>query len=175
MDWSMVDLVAGEIHLPDTVTKTGHPRTVKMEVNLAAFLTPHVRPDGAIVTASAMKRRYHVAKAHRALQAEDAAREAAGEEARAFPVPMPANAARHSFATFHLMAFRHAGETALQLGHGGSPEMLHRHYKGMATEAEAVTFWAIQPAATPNNVVAIKSELGKPLNSKIKTPRKRKA
>lgn len=156
MDWSMIDLVAGEIHLPDTVTKTGHPRTVKIEANLAAFLLPHARPDGAIVTTSAMKRRYHVAKAHKALQAEDAEREAAGEEARPFPVPMPANAARHSFATFHLLAFRHAGETALQLGHGGSPEMLHRHYKGMATEAEALAFWAIQPAAAPENVVAMK-------------------
>jgi len=108
MDWSMIDLKAGEIHLPDTVTKTGHPRTVKVEANLAAFLAPHSRPDGRIVTKAQMKRRYHLAKAHRALQAEDAKREAAGEEIRPFPVPMPANAARHSFATFHLLAFRHA-------------------------------------------------------------------
>lgn len=156
MDWSMIDLKAGEIHLPDTVTKTGHPRTVKMEANLAAFLTPHTRPDGAIAPKAAMKRRYHLAKAHKALQAEDAERDAAGEEARPFPVPMPANAARHSFATFHLLAFRHAGETAMQLGHGGSPELLHRHYKGMATEAEAVEFWKIAPAAAPENVVAMK-------------------
>ena len=69
---------------------------------------------------------------------------------------MPANAARHSFATFHLLAFRHAGETALQLGHGQSPEMLHRHYKGIASEAEAKTFWAIRPAAIPANVTSIK-------------------
>jgi integrase len=173
MDWSMVDLMAGEIHLPDTVTKTGHPRTVKMEANLAAFLTPHARPDGAIAPKAAMKRRYHLAKAHRALQAEDAEREAAGDEVRPFPVPMPANAARHSFATFHLLAFRHAGETALQLGHGGSPEMLHRHYKGMATEAEALAFWSIHPAEAPGNVVAMQA--ADPTAEMPKTNDKKKA
>jgi integrase len=172
MDWSMIDLKAGEIHLPDTVTKTGHPRTVKMEANLAAFLTPHTRPDGAIAPKAAMKRRYHLAKAHKALQAEDAEREALGEEARPFPVPMPANAARHSFATFHLLAFRHAGETAMQLGHGGSPELLHRHYKGMATEAEAVEFWKITPDAAPENVVAMQAANASAAKPETRTQKK---
>jgi len=155
MDWSMIDLAAQEIHLPDTVTKTGHSRTVKIEPALAAFLTPYAKTDGSLVTTSAMARIYHLRKAWRILQDEDAAAIERGEEIRPFPVPMPANAARHSFATFHLLAFRHAGETALQLGHGGSPEMLHRHYKGIASEAEALAFWAIRPAAGPANVVSI--------------------
>lgn len=155
MDWSMIDLAGGEIHLPDTVTKTGHSRTVKIEPALAAFLAPYAQADGPIVTPSAMARIYHLKKAWRILQAEDAAAKEAGEQVRPFPVPMPANAARHSFATFHLLAFRHAGETALQLGHGGSPEMLHRHYKGIGSEAEALAFWAIRPAAGPANVVSI--------------------
>ena len=33
--------------------------------------------------------------------------------------------------------------------------MLHRHYKGIASEAEAKAFWSIRPAAGPANVVAI--------------------
>lgn len=155
MDWSMIDLAAGEIHLPDTVTKTGNSRTVKIEPALAAFLSPYAQPDGPIVTPSAMARIYHLRKAWRILQAEDAAAKQDGVEIRPFPVPMPANAARHCFATFHLLAFRHAGETALQLGHGQSPELLHRHYKGIASEAEAVAFWAIRPAAGPANVIPI--------------------
>jgi integrase len=158
MDWSMIDLTAKEIHLPDTVTKMRHPRTVKMEGNLADFLTPYARPDGVIAPKTAMKRRYHLAKVHRVLQGEDAEREAAGEEVRAFPVPMPANAARHSYATYHLLAFRHAGETALQMGHTKGPELLHQKYKGIATEAEALAFWKIKPAAAPENVVTMKAE-----------------
>ncbi|MBK1815003.1 hypothetical protein JIN84_05215 [Luteolibacter yonseiensis] len=162
MDWSMIDLAAGEIHLPDTVTKTGNSRTLKIEPVLAAFLTPHAQTDGALVTRSAMARRYHLAKATNRLKVEDeAAKEEAvknGEEPpRPFPSPMPANAARHSFATFHLLAFRHAGETSIQLGHGGSPELLHRHYKGISTEAEAKAFWAIRPTAKTENVTNIKT------------------
>jgi hypothetical protein len=57
-----------------------------------------------------------------------------------------------------LLAFRHAGETALQLGHGESPELLHRHYKGIATEAEAKAFWAIRPKGKAANVVAFKPQ-----------------
>ena len=79
MDWSMIDLAAGEIHLPDTVTKTGHSRTVKIEPALAAFLRPHVKTDGPIVTPSAMARIYHLRKAWRILQAEDAAAKEARE------------------------------------------------------------------------------------------------
>ena len=155
MDWSMIDLAAEEIHLPDTVTKTGHSRTVKIEPALAAFLTTHAQTEGRIVTDSAMARVYHLKKAWRVLELEDkAAAEAAkriGEDApRPFPVPMPANCARHSFATYHLLAFRHAGETSLQLGHGGSPELLHRHYKGIATEPEAKSFWSIRPTVAAN-------------------------
>lgn len=156
MDWSMIDLAAGEVHLPDTVTKTGHSRTVKIEPALAAFLAPYAQPDGPVVTPSAMARIYHLRKAWRILQAEDAAAVEAGAEIRPFPVPMPANCARHSFATFHLLAFRHPGETAMQLGHGQNPELLHKHYKGVASEAEAKAFWAILPTAAAANVTSFK-------------------
>lgn len=171
MDWSMIDLAAGEIHLPDTVTKTGHSRDVKIEPAAAAFLTPYAQPDGAIVTPSAMARTYHLRKAWRVLQAEDeAAKEKAKQDGvegpRPFPVPMPANAARHSFATYHLAGFRHAGETSIQLGHGGSPELLHRHYKGIASEAEAKAFWSIRPAGAVENVVGIHAPAARPAPSR---------
>lgn len=176
MDWGMVDLAAGEINLPDTVTKTGHSRTVKIEPALSTFLAPRKQKDGAIVTSSAMGRTYHLRKALRVIQAEDAvaaakAKADGNEPPRPFPVPMPPNAARHCFATFHLLAFRHAGETALQLGHGGSPEMLHRHYKGIATEAEAHDFWAIRPATPADNVVPMTSP-AEAAEAKSKTRRK---
>jgi len=178
LDWSMIDLANGEIHLPDTITKTGHSRTVKIEPALAAYLAPHKQPDGAIVTRSAMARRYHLAKALAVLSKEDeAAKEAAKaggtQPARPFPVPMPANVARHSFATYHLMAFRHAGETALQLGHGGSPEMLHRHYKGVASESEALAFWAIRPASGAANVVSMKAAVADGDAAKLSTKKKK--
>ena len=171
MDWSMIDLTAEEIHLTDTVTKTGRSRTLKIEPALAAFLAPYKQADGPLVTPSAMARRYHFAKASRILQDEDKAANERGEKFKAFPVPIPANAARHCFATFHLLAFRHAGETALQLGHGQSPELLHRHYKGIASEAEARAFWAIRPATGPANVISIEQP-AEALDAQPKTTKK---
>jgi hypothetical protein len=75
---------------------------------------------------------------------------------RALPkLKLPRNWARHSFATYHLLGFRHAGETALQLGHKGGPELLHSTYAGVGTEAQAKEFWAIRPATVPGNVVSM--------------------
>jgi integrase len=143
MDWSMIDLAAGEIHLPDTITKTGHARTIKIEPALDAFLSPRGDSTGPVAPQTAMTRRWALAKAVKGIQATD----------KGFA--LPSNCARHSFATFHLLAFRHAGETAMQLGHGGSPELLHRHYKGVGTEAQAKAFWSIRPTKA-KNVVSIK-------------------
>jgi len=141
MDWSMVDLKAKEIHLPDTVTKTGHDRTIKIEPVLAAFLEPLAQRSGPLTASTSMSRRYALEKVEKA----------AG-------VSLPKNGARHSFATYHLLAFRHAGETALQLGHGGSPELLHRHYKGVGTEKQAKAFWKIRPAKAANVVSITKGK-----------------
>ncbi len=156
LDWSMVNLTEGEIHLPGTITKTYQPRTIKIEPALAAFLKPHARRDGPLCSLTDTARRYRLGKAVAKLRAEDAKAEEAGEDARHFPASIPKNAARHSFATYHLMQFRHAGETALQLGHGGSPALLHRHYKGIATAAEAKAFWSIRPSGKAANVIDFK-------------------
>jgi len=72
---------------------------------------------------------------------------------------LPRNWARHSFATFHLEEFRKPGETSLQLGHRGGPELLHLRYAGAATEAEAHEFWAIRPESLPQpgNIIPMTS------------------
>lgn len=141
MSWEMVSLAKNEIHLPGTVTKTGRPRTIAIQPALAAFLAPHAKKSGPLCPLTPMARRWHLRLAKRAIP----------------KVKLPANFARHSYATYHLEAFRHAGETSLQLGHGGNPEMLNSHYKGIATEAEAAQFWAIRPDTLPEpeNVVAM--------------------
>ena len=60
----------------------------------------------------------------------------------------------------------------MQLGHGASPELIHRHYKGMATEAEAVELWKIAPAAAPENILEMKTAAP---SSKAKAQARKKA
>ena len=134
MDWTMIDLANRKINLPATATKTGTPRTVDIEPVLAAFLEPHVKRAGFIAPQSEMARRHALTMARRKLP-------------KGFKAP--SNWARHTFATMHLHEFNDSGKTSMQLGHGGSPTMLHAHYASFATDAEAAAFWAIRPETLP--------------------------
>ena len=139
MDWKMIDLPGGTITLPATITKTRKPRHITIQPALAAFLMPYAKPSGPVSTLSAMARRWHLRRALRAVPGL---------------IPPP-NWARHSYATYHLLAFRHAGETAMQLGHKGGPELLHSTYAGVGTENQALAYWATRPATVPENIVSI--------------------
>ncbi|MEI7956939.1 MAG: hypothetical protein WCJ66_17380, partial [Verrucomicrobiota bacterium] len=148
MDWNMIDLAAGEIHLPAAVSKTGEARTVKIEPNLDAWIRPHSATSGPIAPGD-MARRYGYKRTLASLATKDDK----GKVIKEFV--FPSNAARHSFGTYHLFHFRNAGETALQLGHKSNPAMLHEHYKNPAAEKHAAAFWRIRPVAGPTNVIPI--------------------
>ena len=147
MDWSMIDLAAGEIHLPANLSKTGEARTMKIEPNLDAWLRPYAA-TGPVVTGDATRKR-----GFKRIIASLRAPEKTGGKPRTFV--FPSNAARHSFGTYHLFHFRNAGETALQLGHKGNPAMLHEHYKNPTAEKHAAAFWDIMPTVTADNVTSI--------------------
>lgn len=139
MDWSMIDLDAGLIHLPAKISKTGDDRAVKIEPNLAAWLQPYAKPAGRICMAT------NTRKADFGIIIDKLTkRDATGKIIE--PFLFPPNAARHCFGTFHLFHFRNAGETALQLGHKSNPAMLHTHYKNPAAEKHAGAFWKIAPS-----------------------------
>jgi integrase len=147
MDWNMIDLAAGEIHLPAAVSKTGEARTMKIEPNLDAWIRPYAATSGPIAPGD-MARRYGYKRTLAGLATKDDE----GKIIKRFV--FPSNAARHSFGTYHLFHFRNAGETALQLGHKSNPAMLHEHYKNPAAAKHAKAFWSIFPTS-PQNVIPI--------------------
>lgn len=59
------------------------------------------------------------------------------------------NAARRTYATMHVAAFRAAAATAINLGHIRGTELLDRHYRGLVPRAVASTYWEIRPAREP--------------------------
>jgi integrase len=57
---------------------------------------------------------------------------------------------RHTFATYHLACFGDAGRTALEMGHGGSPAVLFRHYvRPGIRRAEAVAYFGLADQSQP--------------------------
>ena len=149
MNWNMIDLDAGKIHLPANLSKTGEARTMKIEPNLDAWIRPHAKTSGVICPGPNTRKRVF----HKAV-ASLATKDAKGNITK--PFVFPSNAARHSFGTYHLFHFRNAGETALQLGHKSNPAMLHEHYKNPTAEKHAAAFWNIQPTNTAANVTSIR-------------------
>jgi hypothetical protein len=61
------------------------------------------------------------------------------------------NGLRHAFCTYHLAA--HANENLTAAQAGNSPAIIHGHYKGLATKAEAEKWFAVCPSKTVANVV----------------------
>jgi hypothetical protein len=58
------------------------------------------------------------------------------------------NGLRHAFCTYHFAAYANENQTAQQAGN--SPAMIHGHYKGLATKAEAEKWFSVQPSRAAN-------------------------
>ncbi|MBM4155122.1 MAG: site-specific integrase [Lentisphaerae bacterium] len=133
LDWQRIALDRRLIRVDAATAKKRRDRDVEIQPNLAAWLAPHRGESGLL---------YFSRRALRKVR----------KEAK---VDWPPNGMRHSFGTYHLAQFHPAGKTALQLGHVGEPEVLHRHYKARVTAKDAATFWRIGPATTRAKVVRI--------------------
>jgi integrase len=127
LDWSEIDLESGLIEVKAEKAKTAMRRLVKIEPNLREWLQPHRKLKGSVVPLE--KFRYLFA----ALRAEAGIKE------------WPDNALRHSFASYHLAAFKNAASTALELGHHDA-RVTFAHYRELVKPKEAARYWSIKPA-----------------------------
>jgi integrase len=123
INWSEVDLDRGEVFILAEISKTGTERYVTLQPNLIEWLIPHRRRTGRIF----WTRHFY-----------DKVRKEAG-------VQWGHDITRHSFGTYHLAAFRNAGDTAEQMGHESSTNMLFKHYRRAVRQEEAQQFWNIRP------------------------------
>ncbi len=134
LDWAQVDLSHKLIEVKAVNAKTAQRRLVSITDNLAAWLAPHVQKTGRIASP---------------YEARDW-REAT---CKATEISWPANALRHSFASYHIAQFKNAAATATELGHP-SPVMLYQHYREVVRPDAAAQWWQIMPPAEYGNVVA---------------------
>ena len=69
------------------------------------------------------------------------------------------NGLRHAFCSHHFAL--HANENLTAAVAGNSPAMIHAHYKGLATRAEAEKWFAVKPAGAAQNVIALPAATGR--------------
>jgi integrase len=137
LDWSEINLKRGFIEVTAENAKSSQRRLVAITPNLKAWLEPHAQRSGP-VRLSEMRHKDRF----------DLARKEAG-------IQWPSNAARHSFASYHLALHQDAAKTALQLGHTNTA-VLFQHYRELARPEDAEAYFAITPkTATPTNIIHI--------------------
>jgi integrase len=107
--------------------KSARRRLVKVEPNLAAWLTPHGGKSGEIWPKG--WRSYYGATAKLVHELE---------------LEWPENGLRHSFASYHLARFENAEALALQMGHTSS-RMVFEFYREVVSSQAAQVYWEIRP------------------------------
>ena len=125
LDWAEVDLAGGHIEVKSAKSKTGSRRLIPISKNLAAWIQPLARLSGPVAPLALRDRL-------------DAAKERAGFE------KWPANAMRHSYASYRLADCHDAARVSLEMGN--SPQMIFAHYRELVKPKDATRFWNIKPA-----------------------------
>jgi integrase len=130
LEWRDVHFAENLIEIEAAKSKTASRRFIRIRPNLAEWLAPYKNARGPIAPLNLRKR------------LEEDRRQAGITQ-------WPANALRHSFASYLLAAEGDAGRLALELGHS-SPGIVFAHYRELVKPTAAAQYWSItpQPAAT---------------------------
>ena len=137
LDWADVRRVKGHIEVTAGKSKTRQRRLVRVVPALAAWLRQfHTFTEGKLCTLHEITFQQHFAE----LCAEA-------------KVDRKANGLRHAFCTYHFAQQANENLTAAQAGN--SPAMIHAHYKGLVTKAEARRWFAMKPLKSAGNVIPL--------------------
>lgn len=127
LSWRDVNLAAGHVVISGAEAKTGSRRLAPIPANATEWLRPLAGPPGDAIFAG---------------DASQFAR-AVSEACRATRTRRIANGGRHSAITFKVAGSGDVARVALESGN--SPAVVHQHYRGLATEADARAFFALRP------------------------------
>lgn len=137
LDWQDVWRVPGHVEITSGKAKTRQRRLVEVAPALAAWLSPwQAHKSGPVWPGNELA-------FHRAVV----------DLCASLDLPRKANGLRHSYGTY---SFALAGnENAVAASMGNSPGMVHGHYRGLATRAEAESWFAVAPAPAAANIVPL--------------------
>jgi len=130
LDWNEIDLERGFIEVKASKAKSARRRLIRIQPNLATWLTPYASMTGAVVPGNARTKIDRVC-------------DSAGLQ------HWPLNGLRHSFASYRLAATNDAATVAAELGNT-STKMLYSTYREVVRPEEAERYWKIGPSATDN-------------------------
>jgi integrase len=135
LDWAKVWRVPGYIEITTGTAKTRQRRLVDICPALAAWLEPYrIHKSGKLW-----------------IQSESIFQKIFLKFCEEAKVTRKDNGLRHAFCTYHFAAHSNDHLTAAQAGN--SPTMIHGHYKGLATKADAEKWFNVVPSKAAKNVI----------------------
>lgn len=153
LDWSAIDIRQKIIRVAPEVSKVRRSRLVDMNKTLIDWLLPYRKVAGPIGITSPAQFSYFM---HRKPIGPDYEQKGVPIEKRqpdkrpkgliaAAQVKWIQDGPRKTFATMHFATYGDAGKLAGVLGHTSGVSVLYRHYRGLATKADARRYWKIRP------------------------------
>ena len=136
LDWRDVFGIPGHVEVSTSKSKTRQRRLVQICPSLEQWLAPYRDREGKLAAQWQTVNGY--AQAFAAFR-------------NGLEIPSRKNGLRHGFVTFHFAL--HANENLTSAQAGNSPTMIHAHYKGLATKAEAEKWFSVEPAGAAETVV----------------------
>ncbi len=153
LDWADVDFKKGLIRIRSGVAKSARNRLIPISKNLSAWIQPLAKSSGKIWPSNGRKLHDAVRRSagYGTTETETEKEKKAGVKL----TPWPANALRHSFASYWLAHHQNSSELALHMGHRGT-DLIFTSYRALVTPEQAETYWSISPDQ-PGNIISIAS------------------
>ena len=143
LDWAEVFGIPGHIEVTSAKSKNRQRRLVEICPALEQWLAPYRNEAGKVATEGQTVNGYVMAfMAFR----------------KKLKIPARRNGLRHAFCTYHFALHSNENLTAAQAGN--SPAMIHGHYKGLATKAEAEKWFNVFPDKANANLVPFPKQAG---------------
>lgn len=131
LQWEDVNLQDRIIRVRPETSKSRRARLVDISDNLLQWLLKYRRPAGRLAPVPPTFKRMRKAIMRGV----------------GLKVWRP-DVSRHTFATFHFSQHQDIAKLQAQLGHTGKSDVLFKHYRGLAPQAEAERFWSIAPGGS---------------------------
>jgi len=141
LTWENVFSIPGHVEITAQNAKTRRRRLIEICPALAAWLQPFRAMKGRVWSQTATLNGY--------VSAFSRLREP-------LKIPSRRNGLRHAFCSFHFAL--HSNENLTAATAGNSPAMIHAHYKGLATKAEAEKWFSVQPGRAANVITLAAAE-----------------
>jgi len=136
LDWCEVFGIAGHVEISTSKSKTRQRRLVEICPALKQWLAPYQGKEGNVAT-----------------QTLNGYTAAFIVLRKSLKIPSRRNGLRHGFVTYHFAM--HQNENTTSALAGNSPTMIHGHYKGLATKADAEKWFNVKPSKNAQNVIVL--------------------